>query len=452
MTRRWLLRLRPDPHRTVEPALPPAVVEAAAEALGTGPVGWAVQTAEAIATDILDQVPEHGGGRGPVSTLRRSTESAVLAALRLLVSPSPSPSPSSQPSPSSRSSRRVADLTDETLEGCREFARRGITLDQVLRGVRLGHARLAHELAAAIEEHVPAEERLAELRRVNDLLFAYADSHAGMMAEEYVTERDRWRGSGEAARRAIVDDVLAGRPVDTRNATRRLRYDLSRTHLAAVLWCDDTDGGLTAAERLHRTALAMSRAMAAAGVLLVPADNTTAWVWFAVAAEDAPARGGYPRDLRDRLDRPRGVRAALGPPAAGPQGMRRSHLGALQAARVAPATGQWLCDYHDVRLAALVTAEPEHARWFVHEVLGPLASEGDRVRELRETLRVYLAEERSLRAAADRLHVARNTVTYRVKRAEELLPAALTPVASLELRVALEIAEHLPKPADRHRP
>ncbi|MER6066607.1 helix-turn-helix domain-containing protein [Streptomyces sp. NPDC001792] len=58
--------------------------------------------------------------------------------------------------------------------------------------------------------------------------------------------------------------------------------------------------------------------------------------------------------------------------------------------------------------------------------------------------RVYLAEEHSPRAAAERLHVARNTVTYRVKRAEELLPVTTTAITSLEVRVALEIAAASP--------
>ncbi|MFD5098255.1 PucR family transcriptional regulator [Streptomyces albidochromogenes] len=425
MTRQWLQRLQPDPDRAVDPAMPSTAVAGAVELLGTGPAQWAVQIAEEIAREILEQVPQHGGGQGPVSTLRRSTESAVLAALHLLVSDSPG---------------RVSDLTDETLEGCRELARRGIPLDQVLRGVRLGHARLAHGLAAAIEQHVPADQRLTELRRVNDLLFRYADSHASIMAEEYIAERDRWRGSDEAARRAIVDEVLAGRPVDPRTTTRRLHYDISRTHVAAILWCDDTGGSPPAAERLHRTAMAMTRTLEAADMLLIPAYNTTAWVWFTVADEATPGRVEH---LRDGLDRLRDVRAALGPPAAGRQGMRRSHLGALQAERIARLSGQWLCDYQEVRLVALATAEPEHAHWFVQDVLGPLASGGDRVRELRETLRVYLAEERSLRIAADRLHVARNTITYRVKRAEELLPATTTAGNSLELRLALELAQHL---------
>ncbi|MEJ8646297.1 hypothetical protein WKI68_43705 [Streptomyces sp. MS1.HAVA.3] len=123
MTKQWLLQLRPDPDRTVDPVMPSAAVAGASELLGAGPVGWAVQTAHVIATEILEQVPEHGGGQGPVTTLRRSTESAVLATLRVLVSEPP---------------LRVHAMTDETLEGCREFARRGIPLAQVLRAYGSG--------------------------------------------------------------------------------------------------------------------------------------------------------------------------------------------------------------------------------------------------------------------------------------------------------------------------
>ncbi|QHC23775.1 hypothetical protein GR130_22850 [Streptomyces sp. GS7] len=39
--------------------------------------------------------------------------------------------------------------------------------------------------------------------------------------------------------------------------------------------------------------------------------------------------------------------------------------------------------------------------------------------------------------------MARNTVTYRVKRAEEHLPTATIPDSTLELRLALEISRTL---------
>ncbi|MFI2189118.1 PucR family transcriptional regulator [Streptomyces sioyaensis] len=422
MTRQWLLQLEPDADRPVDPALPHAVVAAMAGVLGPEPVRWSVQTADTMAAEILDQVPEHGGGPAPLATLRRSTESAVLTALRLL---------------HAESSGAAATLPDDALEGCREFARRSLRLDRVLRGVRLGHARLTQELTAAVERYVPADRRLTELRRVTEALFAYADTHASLMAEAYITERDRWCGSDEEARRKIIDDLLAGRPVDAQTATRRLRYDVSRTHRAAVLWCDDTEDTPPAAERLHHTAAALARAAETDGMLVIPAAETAVWLWLSASG------GAF--DLAERaragIDRPAGVHIALGPPAHGASGMRRSHHGAREAQRIARhGSDSWLSDYREVRLVALATADSTHAHWFVHDLLGPLASDGTRVRELRETLRVYLAEERSLRAAADRLHVARNTVTYRVKRAQELLPSTSLKDSTLELRLALEIA------------
>ncbi|MFD9207409.1 PucR family transcriptional regulator [Streptomyces sioyaensis] len=426
MTRQWLRQLKPDqdrPHH--EPALSPAAVSAMTALLGPDPVRWAVQTADTMAAEILEQVPEHGGGPAPVATLRRSTESTVLAALRLLLI---------------ETTGEGATPPDEALEGCRECARRGIALDRVLRGVRLGHARLTQELTSAVEQYVPTGERLGELRRVTEELFAHADTHASLLAECYIAERDRWRGSDEAARRTTIDDLLAARPVDPEAATRRLRYDVTRTHLAAVLWCDAAEDPLPAAERLQHTAAALACTAGAGHTLMIPVGADTAWLWL-YAPDDLV---GLPDRVRAGTDRAPGVRLALGPPAHGTAGMRRSHYGAREAERVARlAPGNWLTDYHEVRLFALATADPEHARWFVHELLGPLASDGARVQELRETLRVYLAEERSLRAAAGTLHVARNTVTYRVKRAEELLPPATLTGSTLELRLALELARTL---------
>ncbi|MGV9563490.1 PucR family transcriptional regulator [Streptomyces sp. NPDC003480] len=303
--------------------------------------------------------------------------------------------------------------------------------------MRLGHAQLARGLAAGVEEHVQAGERLAVLRRIDDLPFTNADAHASVMAEKYFAERDRWRRSDEAGRRAVIDDLLAGRPVDQEAAARRLRYDPSHTHVATVLWHDGTATPAPTAERLHHAASAVARALEAVGTLIIPAHGKSVWAWFVVPGETAE---GHTRHIRS-LPEQAGIRAALGPPAPGPHGMRRSHLGALQAQRMAGhGTRSWLCDYRDIRLAALLTADLEHARWFVQEVLGPLASVGARLHELRETQRVYLAEERSLRTAAELLHVARNTVIYRVKRAEELLPTTTTADSSLELRAALEIA------------
>ena len=75
----------------------------------------------------------------------------------------------------------------------------------------------------------------------------------------------------------------------------------------------------------------------------------------------------------------------------------------------------------DVELATLLAADIENARYFVQRQLGKLAIDDERMENLRTTLWLYLENERSIAAVASAQFVARNTVTYRVKQAEQLI-------------------------------
>jgi PucR-like helix-turn-helix protein/diguanylate cyclase with GGDEF domain len=411
----WLLRLHAGQPRP-EPACAAATLAAAAGYLGPGPVGWAVEVARTMTAEIIERVPEHGGGAAQAETLRRSVEATVLLALcGLLADQRPG----------------QALVAPEAVEGNNELARRGIPLDRVLRGVRIGHARLHSELMAAIEQE-PDEVRASETRRVTDLLFCYADMQASRLAEEYIAERDRWRGSTEAARQRLVADVLAGRPADPETAIRVLGYDLSRYHLALIVWTDPPD---SRADTMHRFAAEFARTAGADRLLAIPSGPSGLWAWASWATRPA---ADVADGSRAWLRPPAGLRAAVGPAAPGAAGFRRSHFGACEAERISRMGDGALCNYADIRVAALLTANAEHARWFTREVLGALAATDDRTRELRETLRIYLAEGRSPQRAAERLHVSRNTVSYRVRRAEELLGGS--GAARLETWLALEAA------------
>ncbi|MEV2273732.1 hypothetical protein [Nonomuraea africana] len=234
------------------PAASPATLNFARETLGEGPTGWAVETAGWMTQEVIRQVPAYGGGRTPFETLRRSVEATVLAALTGLF----------------RDTRPSPDLVPvEAVEGNAELVRRGVPLDVVLRGVRIGHACLHQRLMDAIDAE-PEPVRLAESHRVSELLFSYADAHASRMAEEYIAERDRWQASTEAARRRIVDDILAGRRIDQEAASRTLGYEVARHHLAFVVAADELD---TPAEELRRFAAEVGRAVGGQGVLTVQA-------------------------------------------------------------------------------------------------------------------------------------------------------------------------------------
>ncbi|MER5216857.1 helix-turn-helix domain-containing protein [Streptomyces sp. NPDC002838] len=427
--RGWILALAPPgtPRETPEPAGSAVTVAVARALLGAGPVAWAVQAALEMTEEIIARVPEHGGGPAPFATLRSSVESAVLLALRGLLEDVP---------PSAAAA--AGAITEEAAAAGQEFARRGIPLDRVLRGVRIGHAHLHQALIAVIDGR-PDPVRREENHRVSDLLFAYADAHASRLAEEYLAERARWEAGREAERRRIIDDLLAGRNVPTDSASATLGYELARHHQAFVVTADDrhTTGDL------QRCAEDLSRAQAADGWLSLSVVPGRVWAWAGWRAK--PAQGSPARRLRP----PPGTRVAVGPVAFGPGGLRRSHFGAREAERVATATRTRWYDYADVRTLALATADDEQARWYAEDVLGSLLADDPRTRDLRETLRVYLACERSPQTAAEQLHIARNTVTYRVHRAEELLGH---PIGDpMELRLALEIAGTLDRDPEPDR-
>ena len=89
-------------------------------------------------------------------------------------------------------------------------------------------------------------------------------------------------------------------------------------------------------------------------------------------------------------------------------------------------------------MTSLCTADGNHAAAFVTGVLGALAADDWVTSRLAITLAIYLRENRSRTKAAARLGVHPNTVSYRVRQAEELLGRDLSG-DFLDLQVALEL-------------
>jgi hypothetical protein len=119
--------------------------------------------------------------------------------------------------------------------------------------------------------------------------------------------------------------------------------------------------------------------------------------------------------------------------------------GARLALAVATPQTRSLARYDDHPVAVLLASTPELAHWVAHRVLG-------RVLELPEaeqkiliaTVRAWLDEQGATSSAAERLHVHRNTVRYRLRHLEELTGRSLTrPIDLADLCVALECARIL---------
>ena len=251
--------------------------------------------------------------------------------------------------------------------------------------------------------------------------------------------RSRSSGSGPSSRAGthaerleVVNLILEGAPITSERASTRLRYDLRRRHTAAIVW---TDPGSEDTGELDGAAEALARAAGAERPLTVIASSSSRWVWF-MAPDDAD-----PDAVRAAIEDVPRVRVALGFPAAGIEGFRRSHLDAVATQRLmynVPGAMR-VARYADVQLVALAAQDVDRAGEFVARTLGDLASASP---ELRNTVRTYIDEQFSASRAARALFAHRNTVLDRLQRAEQLLPAGLEG-RGVEVGLALEIVHWL---------
>ena len=79
---------------------------------------------------------------------------------------------------------------------------------------------------------------------------------------------------------------------------------------------------------------------------------------------------------------------------------------------------------------------------FVQRTLGPLTADDETTERLRETLLAWLAEGGNARRAAERLHAHKNTVLYRLQRAQQILGRPLDEGRG-DLELALGAIEQL---------
>lgn len=323
------------------------------------------------------------------------------------------------------------------VEYTRELVRRGISLDLLLRAYFVGHAAFLRTWIGRVDEDVAdAADRALAIEEASTWTFAYVQALTRGIVDRYTGERERWVRSAVAVKAEVVRALLAGERIDLEGASARLRYALDREHLAFLVWAKD--GGDPAAALdpavLERVASELAGGLGAGAPLLVAHGTNMVAGWVG-------SRGGF-GEQPARLAEAVGACAAFGSPGPGVAGFRASHRQALHARRVAllrggPAGSVAL--YRDEALAALASADAEHAREFVATELGPLAGRDDTARRLAGTLRVYLEENASPRRAAHRLGVHENTIANRVRAAEELLGGPVEE-RTAELLVALRLA------------
>ncbi|MCX5042379.1 helix-turn-helix domain-containing protein [Aldersonia sp. NBC_00410] len=393
-------------------------------ALGDGAVGWAVEVGNDIAERITADIPQLGEGVSNFNAIRRATTSTVLRALTLVCD---------------LGGQHISLAGAEVVDIARDFARRGMELDDLLRSIRVGYAVLAAALLDSASALAPRAETTAEVRRISVLLFEELDEFTRAAAAAFLDEQSTWSASISAARLDLVEAILRGDDFDSEHTEQILGYSLDSQHLAVIAWTDETSRHTTGHDLRNVIKPVLRRWAPPTSTLIVPVGSRSIWAWAAIPGTPHPPQApGLPEFEATHI--------VLGQPGTGPNGFRQSHAEARAVERVvrslSSSTTASTTAHEDIDLEVLLLSDLEAARRFVERHLGRLAGTDPRLSELRTTLRHYLDLDHSLAKVAQIEHVSRNTVTYRVNQAMTLCahPAG---APTTKLRVALTISSLL---------
>ncbi|MEJ8278366.1 PucR family transcriptional regulator [Pseudonocardia spirodelae] len=324
-------------------------------------------------------------------------------------------------------------------EYARRFAQRDLSLEALLRAYRLGEQMFAQRALDVLRSgpHRGRPDVLDAVSVLSDRTNRYIDQVISGLIDIYEAERRRWSTRSGAGLATRVRMVLDTDPLADAAASELLGIAVTARHTAAVVWTPASGGAAADGHALQAGARLLYEA-SGRSPLTVLADSRTLWAWLS-GPETVPLDTGL---LRDRL--PDGLRVAIGGSAPGLDGFRGSLAEAQRARAVAEGAGDRpsVTRFDDVAVTALLTDRSEDLRRWVSRVLAGLTADEPGTDQLRETLRVFLAVGGSYTQAAARLHLHKNTVHYRVRKAEELLGR---PVGEdrLQVEVALLAAAQL---------
>ncbi len=330
------------------------------------------------------------------------------------------------------------------VEYARRVAQHGLPLNALVRCYRLGQERFLRwcleELRRQCDDAATVSN--AAMRIVADTS-AYIDRASQHVVEVYEEERERWLVNRNASRFARVRELLDGRISDIGAAENTLGYRLRQRHVGLVAWLDKDESDNDELAYLERSMVALAAKAGCAGKpLLIPSDELSAWGWLPFDSNHDFDAAAFAENVAS-LDRP--VRVAVGTPRAGARGFAHTHEQAKQAQSVALAAriaGPAAMAFGDVGGVALMCGNLEATRAWVADTLGALAVNDESRARLRETLRVFLASGGRYTAAADQLNLHRNSVVYRLHRAEEELGRSLRK-DRLQLELALDVCHWL---------
>jgi DNA-binding PucR family transcriptional regulator len=324
------------------------------------------------------------------------------------------------------------------LEYARRLAQRDVDAAALVRAYRLGQARFTRLFVEELHQQTGADQiDGGTTMRAVEQISEYCDRVIGQLLQIYEQERTAWLQNRSAVLVTRVRSILDGERVDIDRLQTALGYRLRRHHLGLILWIDDPPAELDPFPTLDDLADDLARSAGCTDdPLVVLCDETSAWAWLPLASDDWPTSADLAKVVADA---PPSAAVAVGAPASGVDGFRRTHRQAISAQVVALAAGPTrarMTPFAEVAPIAMMCADIDSVRAWVAETLGALAIASERNDGLRETARVFLDTGGSYTATGDQLYLHRNTVQYRVRQAEELRGRPFTDVR-LDVELAL---------------
>ncbi|MEU2425593.1 helix-turn-helix domain-containing protein [Streptomyces sp. NPDC007851] len=357
---------------------------------------------------VIAEIPELRGDGIIVNTLRASVEENIATLLHGFENDMPLGN---------------VEGPAAALDYARRLAQRNVSISSLVRSYRLGHCRFLQWCLDELRRQGPDEEVCAATAGLMlELSFGYIDRVSERVIEVYQLERDRWLQGQTAVRAIRVQEILAEKHVDAESAESALDYRIRQHHhVGLILWLPRRPLGGEGLARLDRlTSRIAAELHCCADPLFAAREETLAWAWLPFAS---------PRDLSWSAlasvieDGDPMARAAVGDFEPGVEGFRRTHRQAVRAQELAMAAGPGarVTAYAQVAPIALMCTNMDDTRAWVWSVLGALAVDDEHCARLRETLQTFLATGCSYTATASQQILHKNTVQYRIRKAEETL-------------------------------
>jgi hypothetical protein len=362
----------------------------------------AAEVSQDVCKLILREIPELDDDRPLVALLASSVDSNVGTCLQIL---------------EHQIDLAAVRAPASAVEYARRLAQRGLPLTALLRAYRLGHTCFSDWVLRELAEHArDAETVTATAQSAARLVAGYIDQVSEEMVAAYTQERENWLRNCSTARAARIRDLLSGQRVDVSATEATLGYRLRQYHVGVVCWTSDADRSVDNITRLER-AVSHVAAQTACGAdpVFLARDESSAWAWL-------------PLGIRDRFDATAsnpdaGIHVAFGDAVKGIAGFRLTHAQAIAAQAVALAGGSppRVVTYPEVAPVAMMLSASDLLRAWVLSTLGDLAADDEHHARLRDTLLVFLQSGGSYKATGERLLLHKNTVQYRIHKAQESL-------------------------------